>query len=335
MKTLAIWYNGPLLLPTVDAHALDWLGELVQKFHAVGWKVVDYASARTSSSALDALLCLNLPAKPLPEMVLVGAQRPALYAFLMECEVILPRNWELIRHQPFDAIFTWREDITDNKQYIWVNFAQPLHPLFTPEEHHPPKLCTLVAGNKLSYHPLELYSKRIEAIRWFEQHHPDAFDLYGRGWEKPHIKYPKILRKLRKVPLLNHLLYRPYPSYRGSIADKLATLSQYKFAICYENAQQIPDYITEKLFDCMVAGCIPIYWGAPNIAQRVPENCFIDARNFSNYADIYNFISTMNDASYRQYLINIGNFLRSDRATPYSAAYAASVIVNRIAFPRD
>lgn len=330
MSTLAIWHDGPLSLPDSDTKAVDWLAELVRQLSAVGWQLVDYATLSQSRRTVDAILCLNLPNSPLPEMALPAGERPTLYAFLMECEVIMPHNWEVARHEPFDAIFTWREDLADGKRYIWHNFAQPLTPLFTPEEHNPSKLCTLVAGNKLSYHPFELYSRRVEAIRWFEQHQPEVFDLYGVGWDKPRVRYPKPLRWLRKIKPINRLIYRTYPSYRGIIADKLALLAHYKFAICYENAQQIPDYITEKIFDCLVAGCIPIYWGAPNISRRVPADCFIDARDFGGYPDIYGFISTMDAVSYRQYLHSISDFLQSEYASPYRAAHAAGVITRRV-----
>ena len=48
------------------------------------------------------------------------------------------------------------------------------------------------------------------------------------------------------------------------------------FAICYENARDIPGYITEKIFDCFFAGCVPIYWGgAPNVTDHIPANTFI------------------------------------------------------------
>ena len=43
-------------------------------------------------------------------------------------------------------------------------------------------------------------------------------------------------------------------------------LQKYKFNICFENASE-PGYITEKYFHAKAAGCIPIYWGDPNLAR--------------------------------------------------------------------
>ncbi len=39
------------------------------------------------------------------------------------------------------------------------------------------------------------------------------------------------------------------------------------------------DYVTEKLYDAFVAGCVPLYLGAPNIANLLPDpDAIIDYR---------------------------------------------------------
>ena len=46
----------------------------------------------------------------------------------------------------------------------------------------------------------------------------------------------------------------------GNVDDKIEWLKYYKFNICFENGSY-PGYLTEKLFDAFMSGCIPIYWG--------------------------------------------------------------------------
>lgn len=41
------------------------------------------------------------------------------------------------------------------------------------------------------------------------------------------------------------------------------------------------DYVTEKVYDAFVAGCVPIYWGAANIAHFIPH-----ASAIINYAEL-------------------------------------------------
>ncbi len=63
---------------------------------------------------------------------------------------------------------------------------------------------------------------------------------------------------------------------------KRTVLSDYKFTLCFENALA-EDYVTEKFFDPLVAGSVPVYLGAPNIEAFAPgDRCFIDIRHFDN-----------------------------------------------------
>jgi len=179
-------------------------------------------------------------------------------------------------------------------------------------------------------HPLELYSERINAIRWFEQYHPEEFDLYGIGWDKYVFKGSKIIRGLNRIKPLTRLLAPKYPSYKGSIESKAQVLKDYKFAICYENARDIPGYITEKIFDCFFAGCVPVYWGAPNVTDFIPASTFIDKRNFKSYEELYRYIKTMPTAEYERYLDAIEKFVKSDAMYLFSAEYFAEKITAEI-----
>lgn len=61
---------------------------------------------------------------------------------------------------------------------------------------------------------------------------------------------------------------------------KLETIARYPFSIAFENARA-PDYVTEKVYDPLVAGSIPIYFGAPNVERFVPgDGCYVDAAAF-------------------------------------------------------
>jgi Glycosyltransferase family 10 (fucosyltransferase) C-term/Fucosyltransferase, N-terminal len=64
-------------------------------------------------------------------------------------------------------------------------------------------------------------------------------------------------------------------------ATKLATIARYRFCLAFENSIAV-DYVTEKIFDPLLAGSIPIYRGAANVADFVPENSYIDAGAFGS-----------------------------------------------------
>jgi hypothetical protein len=55
----------------------------------------------------------------------------------------------------------------------------------------------------------------------------------------------------------------------------------YKFVICFENSAH-RGYVTEKIVNAMLAGAIPIYWGAPDISQHFNSRAFINVTNLED-----------------------------------------------------
>lgn len=251
------------------------------------------------------------------------------YLLLFESELIKPQNWDLEKHKCFNKIFTWDDRLIDNKKYFKINFSHLFPENINKDLSKKEKLCTLIAGNKKVNHPLELYSKRVEAIRWFEANHLDDFTFYGMGWDKytPSNKYFRYAFRKSKLSKL----FKPnFPSYKGKVDSKKNILEKYKFAICYENARDIDGYITEKIFDCFFAGCVPIYWGANNITEHIPKECFIDKREFDSYEKLYEFITNISDEEYLKYSDAIENYLNSSQADEFRAEYFANTIVETI-----
>jgi len=260
----------------------------------------------------------------------VWALKKRMYLVIFESELIRPENWDTENHKYFEKIFTWHDGLVDQQKYIKINFSHQIPKTVNVTASDKTRFCTLIASNKWVKHPLELYSKRVEAIRWFEQHHPEQFELYGMGWDHYRFEGPKLVRALNRIKSLTSALAPKYPSYRGKVNSKLAVLSNYRFSICYENARDIPGYITEKIFDSMISGCIPVYWGANNITDHIPKDCFIDKRDFDCYEDLYGYLMAMSDAELDARIQSIEAFLSSDNAYPFSAECFAESIVNTV-----
>lgn len=69
--------------------------------------------------------------------------------------------------------------------------------------------------------------------------------------------------------------------------DKIEFLKDYVFHICPENSW-CSKYTTEKLFDCCLSGCIPIYWGCDKLNDGFYNQeriLFID-KNLSNIESV-------------------------------------------------
>ena len=145
------------------------------------------------------------------------------YLFLFESEMITPELYNKEIHNHFNKVFTFNDKLVDNIKYFKMNYSFTLPILnFKTLTQVRNKLCVLVSRNKANNYKLELYSKRVEAIRWFEENHPNDFDLYGIGWDK-YVSNYSIIRKLcRRIKLFNlimsKLYFKVYPSYKH---DKL------------------------------------------------------------------------------------------------------------------
>jgi len=248
------------------------------------------------------------------------------YLLIIESTLMRPQDWDLERHKTYQKIFCWDDTLIDNKIYFKLNYAFDI-PKTIPKIFHGKKLCCTIAGNKTSSHPDELYSKRVESIRWFEKNHPDDFDLYGTGWDEYRFGRSLLGKALNKLSFLRH---SSFSSYKGPVTSKFETMTHYKFSLCYENIKDQYGYITEKIFDSFFAGCVPIYWGAKNISEHIPAECFIDKRDFSSYDELYQYIKTMDQSTYLCYLDKIESFLNSPKADPFRAESFADTIIREI-----
>jgi hypothetical protein len=75
-----------------------------------------------------------------------------------------------------------------------------------------------------------------------------------------------------------HNRYLPADDWRPT---KLELIARYPFTIAFENSIA-EDYVTEKLYDPLVAGSVPIYLGAPNVGDFAPgERCYLDVRDYA------------------------------------------------------
>jgi hypothetical protein len=60
-------------------------------------------------------------------------------------------------------------------------------------------------------------------------------------------------------------------------------LAQYKFMVCFENTRR-PHYLTEKLAHAYAAGCVPVYWGAPEAPAWLNGKAFLSLEDESEDA---------------------------------------------------
>lgn len=240
------------------------------------------------------------------------------FLFIYESPIKNKKNQILENYRYFKKVFTWNKDVVDNKKIFFLPYSQKIS---CPQEildFKIKKLCSAIFGHKKDAGELENYSERIRAIRWFEKNHPEDFDLYGAGWDR--FYFSGKLFPLNRLSFLTKLFKPFYPSYKGLSSSKKETYKNYKFSLCYENVSY-KNYITEKIFDCFFAGCVPIYLGAPNIQDFIPRDTYIDRNEFKSTEELYSFIKNMDETTYNKYLSSIDKFLKGDSIYQFSAEY--------------
>ncbi|MEI6154707.1 MAG: glycosyltransferase family 10, partial [Deltaproteobacteria bacterium] len=127
-----------------------------------------------------------------------------------------------------------------------------------------------------------------------------------------------------------YFLPKKFTAYRGIVKNKWDVLPYYRFSICYENIKDEPGYLSEKIFDSMRCGCVPIYWGASNIADYVDEGAFIDRRKFQTNEDLGRYLSDMTESEYSLFQDAICHYLNSERFKKCLAPSYADTIINTL-----
>jgi len=149
----------------------------------------------------------------------------------------------------------------------------------------------------------ELYTERMRAVKHFAS--TGGIDLWGRLWDNGlgdlEAEYGDAVRA----------------AWRGPVDDKYEAMSRYRFAICYEN-MVLDGWITEKIFDCLYAGVVPVYLGAPDIADAVDPACFVDFRKFGSYAELERYLASVSDADLARYRAAGRDYLASAQFAQFS-----------------
>ena len=138
-----------------------------------------------------------------------------------------------------------------------------------------------------------LYRERLSIAACFAELAPDEFDIFGPDWDR--INNPAI-RKAWKGP------------WAGS---KLDLFGNFRFTIAYENCRNDAGYISEKIFDAMLGGTVPVYMGNERIAELVPPASFVDARAFGSRQALLEYMAGMSEAEWKRMRMAGEEFLRN------------------------
>ena len=127
---------------------------------------------------------------------------------------------------------------------------------------------------KLPYQGTDLDLCNLRTEIAIEGHNQGILDIYGRKW-------PTSVRT------------RGQSRGSGWIEKKMDILSRYHFNLCFENTNW-PYYCTEKIWQSIQGGCLPIYYGKGNrIYDVFSKDSFLDYCDYGSSDVLFDRIERM------------------------------------------
>lgn len=210
----------------------------------------------------------------------VGITRERSVLIRLEPTVVCPHNRDSVVQNEYSLIIDVGRPSSASKNAM----AWPQQwPSGTPDRinaNHRKNRAVLINANKISFMPGELYSLRRASFLKL-----DSVDLFGEGWNmgygeklKHYLSCLYTALKSGQAPRLSGGKYylRKSNNWKGAPSDKHEVAKTYKFALIIENCQE---FITEKFFDALFAGCIPIYVGPKLEEFGIPNSLYVQAED--------------------------------------------------------
>lgn len=130
-------------------------------------------------------------------------------------------------------------------------------------------------------HPSDIGEMRLKYVKALSNH---SFVYWGSGWDWMDQNYQG----------------ESFTS-DNKFVDSQTLLSKCRFALAFDNSC-LQGYLTEKFWNALAAGCIPIYYGHPSIVQTVPRDVFVYGYDFESPTEVIEYCQDMPKREYEHRL---------------------------------
>jgi hypothetical protein len=189
----------------------------------------------------------------------------------------------------------------------------------------------LIAANKVSSTQESNYALRRKFAKVSVKNN---LIIFGGLWndsliKKIHHRLGVGLHALRNgtIPNLMSLyggLHSKFENYMGSPEDKQAIMRESKFALVIENSDT---YVSEKLFDALIAGSIPVYFG-PDLSNYGITETNLVIRHDEALSELKSRLENMSVTEISIRLSTIQKFVHS---TKFKTEWEANVVYSKMA----
>ena len=293
MKKLNVFIGGSTYLDFSLDKNYSYNNQLLEAFHQHGFKFCDIKTS-------DWLICINHSRKDLYSFLKQRKSSANTILIRTEPYAVFPAQYKARIEDKYGLIITYgRKENTTGKFYevehpytylpnpnlqmmrgknLQEIFGSPdFRELFTIENWKTrPIYLSLIASNKVSATSNSNYQIRRDLA---QNSKFNQLEIYGKFWNGSSAE--KLMHRLSVlkfsvragfIPNITSVygnFFQNYENYIGQVPDKHLIVRQSKFSLVVENSS---DYVSEKLFDALMNGSIPLYYG-PNLENMgVPGN---------------------------------------------------------------
>lgn len=122
----------------------------------------------------------------------------------------------------------------------------------------------------------------------------EKYVSYGRGWDS-----------------------RCFKGFLTRWDEKYRVFSEHKFCFAPENSR-FDGYVTDKVFNAMCCGSVPVYLGAPDVKKYLPRYTYINAESYTPKELVKN-LETMPFSIYNKHRIAMKKFVTTEQSDIYSS----------------
>jgi hypothetical protein len=277
MATLAIGAIGASSTGDLAGYSGTTHGQLLEFLRELGHDLVEPGDpSATHYLALDH----NRHSLALVEEVVPVSNR---ILSVFEPRVVIPANYHRSTHKKYGSIISMTPALRvgDAPGFLpWAERDWRRQPAAPAERVA--GTTALINANKISVITGSLYGLRRQVIEAFARE-GQQLTLAGSNWLRSGRPVAVENAKALAYAVLNHeridlgelahsLRLSPTVDHLGIVDDKDDVLVRSEFCVVIENSAS---YISEKLFDAIIAGCVPLFTGPELSLFDIPEDVVI------------------------------------------------------------
>ena len=252
------------------------------------------------------------------------------YLILLENPAIRPQN-KLLLPNVYSKIFSWDKRLSKLEHFVYTRY--PHDPSLGSTNDIKNTRYSMVCSNRnllIGKECDSLYNKRQEVIDYANKNRTIDFVLYGTGWNMRNIKLglvDRILMALHSKNMISLKRSSKLPFYKGHCDDKFSLLRCSVFNFCFENISNYPGYISEKIWDSIFSGSIPVYWPSWEIPNdELPKDIYVDASKYNSISELFDYLEQISDEEIKNWRQRLKVFAKQQKKIISVSKYVETII---------